>query len=234
MAENKKSFVLYGNIAHTVKKLSKDQIADLFLTILDYVNDENPVITDFAVDLVFEPIKQQLKIDLKKWDEKVSKYSAAGREGGVKSGEARRKNNEAKRSDASIASTTERIEAVNDNVIVNVNVNDIKKEDFSFLWTEIVKSFHADFRWKEKFCIDKVIKMPMLEIRMNEFINDLELKEDYKDLKDLKHHFTNWFNKVKTMPPKQPINSGPENRKLDTTKYDAPYVTFDIKNYDRT
>jgi len=131
MAENKKSFLLYANITHTVKKLSKDQIADLFLTILDYVNDENPVINDLAVDLVFEPIKQQLKIDLKKWDEKVDKYSNAGREGGIKSGEVRRKKaltiksgkeTEAKRSNAS---NSERIEPVIDIVNVNDSVNDI-------------------------------------------------------------------------------------------------------------
>lgn len=134
MAENKKSFLLYANIIHTVKKLSKEQIADLFLTILDYVNDEKPVVTDFAVDLVFEPIKQQLKIDLKKWDEQILKYSNAGRAGGIKSGEARRKKSSGKKCTStvnneygtirSIASTYEANEAV----IVNVNDNVIKKE----------------------------------------------------------------------------------------------------------
>ncbi len=55
MAENKKSFVLYKDIIHTVKKMPKEKQADLFVTILEYVNDENPSIDDILVDLVFEP-----------------------------------------------------------------------------------------------------------------------------------------------------------------------------------
>ena len=30
---------------------------------------------------------------------------------------------------------------------------------------------------------------------MNEFVSDLELREETKDLKELKNHFTNTFNK---------------------------------------
>lgn len=221
MAENKKSFVLYANITHTVKKLNKEQIADLFLTILDYVNDENPVVDDFAVELVFEPIKQQLKIDLQKWDEKIEKYAKSGREGGIKSGESRR--NKSKRSETKQRFDAEQIQPVNDNVIVNVN--EINSNP-SFLWTEVVKTFFADFRWKEKFCRDKSIRAPVLESRMNEFINDLELKEDFKDLKELKHHFTNWFNKQKTAPVKHLHSPPEENKKLDSTKYAAPSVPF--------
>ncbi len=57
----KKSFILYSDILHTVKKLNNTQAGKLFKYILEYVNDENPKIDDLAVDLVFEPIKQNLK-----------------------------------------------------------------------------------------------------------------------------------------------------------------------------
>lgn len=90
MAEDKNSFVLYGNIIHTVKKLPMQQQAELFMTILQYVNDENPEVKDPLVDIAFEPIKQQLKIDLKKYEAIKTLRSEIGREGGKKSAEARK------------------------------------------------------------------------------------------------------------------------------------------------
>jgi hypothetical protein len=62
MAENKKGFVLYADLIHTVRKMSKAKAGVLFLTILQYVNDENPVVEDEVIDLVFEPIKRSEKI----------------------------------------------------------------------------------------------------------------------------------------------------------------------------
>lgn len=65
------------------------------------------------------------------------------------------------------------------------------------LWVNVVKNFHNDFRWKEKFCSDKKITITELEKGMKEFISNLELREEYKELKELKNHFTNLFNKNK-------------------------------------
>lgn len=75
MAENKKSFLLYCDLIHTVKKMPKEKAGELLMTILEYVNDENPVVDDIVVDLVFEPIKQQLKRDLVKYEKLCSKNS---------------------------------------------------------------------------------------------------------------------------------------------------------------
>jgi len=86
MAENKNSFVLYCEIIHTVKKLSNEKAGELFKHILSYVNDENPVTDDVIIELVFEPIKQQLKRSLVKWEATREKRSIAG----LASAEARR------------------------------------------------------------------------------------------------------------------------------------------------
>ena len=82
MAENKKSFILYADLIHTVKKMPSDKAGELFLTILQYVNDENPTVEDMLVDIAFEPIKQQLKRDLVKWEEFRIKQSDNGKKGG--------------------------------------------------------------------------------------------------------------------------------------------------------
>ncbi len=82
MAENKKSFLLYLDIIHTVKKLPKDKAGELFMTILEYVNDMDPEITDVSVDLVFEPIKQSLKRDLEKYRNICKRNQTNGSKGG--------------------------------------------------------------------------------------------------------------------------------------------------------
>lgn len=72
-----------------------------------------------------------------------------------------------------------------------------KEMDNVLNWESEKRNFFNDFRWKEKFCLDKKLEMSGLEKMMTEFINDIELKEDYKILKELKSHFTNTFNKKK-------------------------------------
>lgn len=84
MAENKKSFILYADLIHTVRKMPKDKAGDLFLTILSYVNDENPIVEDMVVDLVFEPIKRQMKRDLEKYEITKDKKSNSGVIGNLK------------------------------------------------------------------------------------------------------------------------------------------------------
>ena len=68
MANDKKSFLLYCDIIHTIEKLSDEQAGRLFKHILMYVNDRNPVLDDIITQIAFEPIRQNLKRDLKKYE----------------------------------------------------------------------------------------------------------------------------------------------------------------------
>ena len=141
MAENKKSFVLYSDLIHTVRKMKKEDAGELLLHILSYVNDEDPVTDNIVVDLTFEPIKQQFKRDLKKWELTLEKRSNAGKA----SAEARKK---AKITEQKLTKSThvESVQqnsthsTVNDNVNVNVNVND-----------NVIQSTNVDVVDKEKF-----------------------------------------------------------------------------------
>jgi hypothetical protein len=78
MAKDKKSFVLYCDQKGIWDKLDDAQAGRLIKHILSYVNDENPEVPDFITELAFEPIKLQLKRDLKKWEETTAKRSEAG------------------------------------------------------------------------------------------------------------------------------------------------------------
>jgi cell fate (sporulation/competence/biofilm development) regulator YmcA (YheA/YmcA/DUF963 family) len=128
MAAGKKSFVLYCDLIHTITKMPSDKAGDLFKHILAYVNDENPITNDLIIELTFEPIKQQLKRDLDKWENEIKpQRSEAGRLGGLKSGEARRSKLKQNEANALNLKQNEANEAVN----VNVSVNDNVRKDIS-------------------------------------------------------------------------------------------------------
>jgi len=82
MAENKKSFILYSDLIHTVSKLPNEKAGELFKHILLYVNDENPETDDLILQIAFEPIKLQLKRDLVKWENYIEKQRTNGKNGG--------------------------------------------------------------------------------------------------------------------------------------------------------
>jgi uncharacterized phage protein (TIGR02220 family) len=67
MAKDKKSFLLYVDLIHTIEKLNDEQAGKLFKHVLRYVNDKNPESDQFT-EVVFEPIKQTLKRDLEKYE----------------------------------------------------------------------------------------------------------------------------------------------------------------------
>ena len=119
MAENKKSFILYCDLIHTVSKMPDDKAGQLFKHILSYVNDLNPQTDDLITQLTFEPVKQQLKRDLQKYQAISSERSEVGRLGGIKSGEARRTKSKQKEAIALKFKQKEH-DTVNDNDTVNV------------------------------------------------------------------------------------------------------------------
>jgi len=82
MAENKKSFLLYCDLIHTVSKMPNEKAGELFKHILSYVNDESPTTDDLIIELTFEPIKQQLKRDLQKYYSICERNKTNGGKGG--------------------------------------------------------------------------------------------------------------------------------------------------------
>ena len=118
MAKGKKSFILYSDQRSVIDMLSDDEAGKLLKHIFSYVNDENPTLSDKMLMLAFEPIKLQLKRDLKKWEVQHNQRKEAGK----KSAEARKRNaNEAQQNATSV---NERSNSSTDNVNANVNVTD--------------------------------------------------------------------------------------------------------------
>ena len=82
MADNKKSFILYCDYIHMFKKMPDDLAGKLIKHVLEYVNDNNPTTKELMVDVLFEPIKQQLKRDLQKYENVAERNRSNGAKGG--------------------------------------------------------------------------------------------------------------------------------------------------------
>lgn len=204
MAENKKSFVLYADLIHTVKKMPSDKAGDLFLHILKYVNDENPVTDDMIVDLTFEPIKQQLKRDLKKWENYIEKQSENGKKGGRP-----KKDEEPKESQITQPFPEKPKKA--DNVSVSANVTENEKEDVDINNIDIatsipdlnpaihkshLKECSASSLWLETVAMQNKITTEAV-ISMMDIFNLHLISQDKKQntVGDYKSHFSYWLPK---------------------------------------
>jgi hypothetical protein len=129
MAKDKKSFILYSDAIYTVEKLSDTDAGQLLKHLLRYVNDQNPTNDNPLVEIAFEPIKQQLKRDLVKFEDVKGKRSEAGKAGATKRWQDIANANKGIQTIANIA--------VNDNDNVNVISKDIYR---SFAHLSILNS----------------------------------------------------------------------------------------------
>ena len=174
MAENKKGFILYADLLKVVEQLPDDIAGKLFKIILTYVNDLEVQIDDLLLKIAFEPIKLQLKRDLKKFEVKRQQYSDAGKA----SAEARRLKKESEQSLTSLKDVE--VRSTNPTVIDTVNVTDtvkdiIKKEKaFNF------RKSLVDYGFNENLVIDwlkvrKTKKASNTETAFNGFIKQVEL-----------------------------------------------------------
>jgi hypothetical protein len=82
MAQNKKSFILYADQKGVFDQLPDELAGKLIKHILAYVNDENPISDNLIINIAFEPIKQSLKRDLRRWEDYIEKQSLNGKKGG--------------------------------------------------------------------------------------------------------------------------------------------------------
>jgi len=213
MAEGKASFVLYTDLIHLVRKLPREIRGDLFLIILEYVNDNLSIVevmeeADILLSVTFEPIKQQLKRDLKKYEKRQQQRIDAGR----RSAEARAAQRNSTTVDDNLISSGVSV-SVNGNVNGSGNVNgnviskDIEREntetpppqnyDFSIPTSEIEKYMNSDeqIMWFESYCMNNHLTPEQLRTKITEFVKELQDKNiSTKEKKDLFSHFTNWNN----------------------------------------
>lgn len=187
MAEGKRSVIIYSDLIHTVKKMSNEKAGVLFNVILEYINDLNPVIIDETIDLVFEPIKQQMKRDLKKWEAIKEKRSDAGKA----SAEAKKAQKEQSQQVLTKSTSVESVqqnqhEPTKSTVSVNANVNgtvinnkDVRAEQFEIFWKFYPKKVG------KAVCKKKFLSLPEKDIL--QISKTIKKYVAYKPFKDYVH-----------------------------------------------
>lgn len=174
MAKDKNSFVLYTDLIHTVDILTDEQAGKLFKHILLYVNDYDPVADDQLTKVTFEPIKQQLKRDLRKYEKRIKVAKDNGAKGG------RPKNPTKPKITQPFSEKPKKPVSVSVSDSVNVNVSDsvnVKKKKGTYIehfpfseqfpsywlkWLEYKKS-QFNFEYKslitEQTALSKLVKL---------------------------------------------------------------------------
>jgi uncharacterized phage protein (TIGR02220 family) len=169
MAQNKKSFLLYVDLIHTIEKLNDEQAGKLFKHVLRYVNDKNPESDQFT-EVVFEPIKQTLKRDLEKYE-------------GIRQ---RNSENAKKRWDATACDRIPEMPTLTKNAdSVSVNDNDINIIDFDSLLLLLQATFKRKFRVMN----DKVKRSYKARIKEGYTIDDIN--NAIKNAASTKYHKEN-------------------------------------------
>lgn len=135
----KKSFVLYSDLKEVVDKLPAEDAGKLFKLILDYVNDEEPEPDGLLMEIAFEPIKQQLRRDLKKWEDIIGKRSKAG-----------------KLSSAQKQLMLTSVEQCATNSTVNVTVNDTVNDTVN--WDKLLEVYNLIYGTNKKIISESIRK----------------------------------------------------------------------------
>lgn len=84
MADSKKSFLMYADWVTIFDQLTDEEAGVLVKHLFAYVNDRSPSLCDRMLNIVFEPIKIQLKRDLRKWEGEKEEKSNGGKKGNLK------------------------------------------------------------------------------------------------------------------------------------------------------
>ena len=189
MAEGKKSFILYCDLIHTVKKLPKNKQAELFVHILEYVNDMNPITDDMLLQIAFEPIKQSLKRDLVRYEQRAKRSRENGKKGGRPP---KPKNPSGLNKNPENPTEPRKPDSVSDSVSDSVINNDV------YMY-ELANNKERHGMFIEGLYMRHRLKPKALGVILPEFNNNLKVKEKiHKNLEEYKEHLGNWMNTQET------------------------------------
>jgi len=190
MANDKKSFILYTDLITVVEKLIiKDRdnktnySGELFYHILQYVNDQDPIPIDFIVEMAFEPIKLQLKRDLKRYENIREKRSEAGKISA--------KNRQQIPTNSTLVESVQQCSTnptvtVNDNDTVNGNVTDTVSEIESIKFVSVENEFSSTSKNKKS-----------IEERKQEFKDSIDPYREKYESEMLNEFWRYWTEKNK-------------------------------------
>lgn len=223
MAENKKAFVLYTDIIETVKQLDDLKAGELFKHILRYVNDENPKSDDPIINLVFTPIKLQLKRDLKKYEERANRSRINGAKGGrpknpVGYFKTQKNPDEPRKPDTVTVTDTV---TVKDTVTVINKRKKVKKENlvFPFDTDSFRKHYSIWIQYKQDQHRFKYKSLATEQALLKQIAKDF--KTEHEAIEAIEYSMANGYKGI--FKPQKPLNNGNsyDNTRTGTTYSDS-------------
>ena len=197
MADGKKSFVLYADLIHTLEDMPDEVVGKLFKHVLAYVNDRNPIAEDLLLKGLFEPIKQQMKRDLVKWETTREKRVQAGlASAAARAEQAATQTNTPQQVLTHVESVEHKSTKSTVSVNATVNVNDtvIKEEKESIPPHPLIIWIQSNAPTIQK------LKQPLTNDQAEKILADLEINTDAKKkaLKDMMLSMENYVPLTKT------------------------------------
>jgi uncharacterized protein YdaU (DUF1376 family) len=127
-----------------------------------------------------------------------------------------RRNNAKKKSSKDVALPLEEhmfehmhkhMENENKDIINTITINKNSNELIdSNSWESEKKYFKNDEVYFYKICSEYKFSKDEINLKIEEFLKSLELGEDFKSVKELKRHFSNWIKKKKKETSEKPFN----------------------------
>ena len=191
-------------LIHTFEQLTDAQAGRLVKHLFRYVNDQNPSAPDKITSIAFEPIKQQLKRDLKKWEKYIEKQKENGKKGG--------RPKEPNETQKTQAFSEEPKKADSGNVSVNATVNDLPLSfgEVFFDAEEVINKNQIEF---ERICMAGKIDAGAGKIALRKFHLHLESNAKYPQTKkQLFAGFEKWVMNEKNFSPENKTNGTAANR----------------------
>ncbi len=173
MAEGKNKIIVYSDWGSTFEKLTDEEAGRLIKHFFSYVNDKDPKPTDRLTEIVFEPIKQTLKRDLKAWERKQD----INRENGLKGGRPKKANETEENPNNPVGfleTQTNPEKGVSDSV--SVTVSDSVKENDILLEKE-TKDIIIGFNFKKSLIelgVSKEVASDWMEVRRKKKASNTE------------------------------------------------------------
>jgi len=200
MAENKKAFVAYCDWLESFEELTDEEAGKLAKHLFRYVNDLNPEAPDRMTKMCFIPIKQSLKRDLLKYEERAERARINGLKGGrPKTQKTQSVISEPKKADRDTVTVTDR-----DSVKV------INKKGGYFLNEKLNQCFSL---WL-KMCEEKGKSRPTTSIEA--IVMKMQYKTTEQNITEVEQALENGWLNLYSIKPKT------YEKKTEKPVYDAP------------
>ena len=200
MAENKKAFVAYCDWLESFEELTDEEAGKLAKHLFRYVNDLNPEAPDRMTKMCFIPIKQSLKRDLLKYEERAERARINGLKGGrPKTQKTQSVISEPKKADRDTVTVTDR-----DSVKV------INKKGGYFLNEKLNQCFSL---WL-KMCEEKGKSRPTTSIEA--IVMKMQYKTTEQNITEVEQALENGWLNLYSIKPKT------YDKKTEKPVYDAP------------